>query len=635
MTGRSLLKPSLSLQAVIFARFMLELAGIALAYIVLAKLGLKLALINPSASAVWPATGFAFAMVLLRGLRIWPAVFIGALIANATTAGTILTSVAIASGNTLEAVTGGFLISRICGGTRVFDSPADVAKFALISIGPPTLISATVGVLALRLGGFVEPSQATFVWMTWWIGDFGGALLLTPVLVLWAVTDPASLNRRELGTTALLLAAALVVGLVAFTPLAGVTASDAPLGCLVMVPLVWAGLRRGQRDTATVALVLAGIAIWDATALKPSNRTSINDAFTLVSMVIGAALPSLILSAEVALRRKAQERLRESEERFRGIFEYAGTGIAIADMEGRLQSGNPAYCSMLGYTKEELRELTVQDLMHPGDLEPCMINFRRLVAQEIPSFESLNRYLAKDGKHVWVHKHVCLLRDDRGKPINAMALVTNVTERKRQEDHISLLMREVNHRSENILALVQAISRQTTAASHNDFLVRFEDRIQALVSSQDLMVKNQWRGANLDDLVRSQLAHFKDLIGTRIELQGPRLFISAFAAQPIGMALHELATNAGKYGALAGRDGRVGIEWNVEEADAGVQCFVMSWRERGVHPIAAPSNRGFGSTVICDMVELSLGAKVDLDFPATGLIWRLRCPAGKVLKEGS
>src|SRR5215470_8118062 len=113
------MKPLLSLQPMVFARFVLELAGITLAYVVLAKLGLKLALINPSASAVWPATGFAFAMVLLRGLRIWPAVYIGALIANATTAGSVLTSVAIASGNTLEAVIGGYLISRFCGGTRV------------------------------------------------------------------------------------------------------------------------------------------------------------------------------------------------------------------------------------------------------------------------------------------------------------------------------------------------------------------------------------------------------------------------------------------------------------------------------------------------------------------------------------
>jgi PAS domain S-box-containing protein len=363
------------------------------------------------------------------------------------------------------------------------------------------------------------------------------------------------------------------------------------------------------------------------------DRSSINDAFTLVSMVIGAALPSLVLSAEVALRAQAQERLRQSEERFRGIFEYADTGIGITDMEGRLQSGNPAYCSMLGYAKEELRGLTVQDLMHPKDLEPCMIKFRRLVAQEIPSFETLNRYVTKDGKPIWVERHVSLLRDDIGRPVNALTLVTNVTERKRQEDHIRLLMREVNHRSKNMLSLVQAISRQTGAASLDDFLVRFEDRIQALASSQDLMVKNEWRGTNLDDLVRSQLAHFKDLIGTRIELQGPRLFISASAVQPIGMALHELATNAGKYGALADSDSRVEIEWNVEEVDAGAQRFVMSWRERGVHSIAAPSNRGFGSTVICEMAELSLGAIVDLDFPATGLIWRLRCPAGKVLNE--
>jgi integral membrane sensor domain MASE1 len=245
VTSQRLMKLPLPLQPMIFTLFVLELAGIALAYIVLAKLGLKLALINQSASAVWPATGFAFAMVILRGLRIWPAVFIGALIANATTAGSVLTSVAIASGNTLEAVTGGYLIGRICGGTRAFDSPANVAKFALIAIGPATLISATVAVSALHLGGFVEPSQVTSVWMTWWIGDFGGALVLTPVIVLWAVTDPASLNRKELGTTAMLLAAALAVGLIAFTPLTGVTASIAPLGCLVMVPLVWAALRRG------------------------------------------------------------------------------------------------------------------------------------------------------------------------------------------------------------------------------------------------------------------------------------------------------------------------------------------------------------------------------------------------------
>src|SRR5271166_3655822 len=151
------MKPWLSARSLISARYLLELAVIAAAYLVLAKLGLRLALINPSASPVWPATGFALAMVALRGHRIWPAVFIGALIANATTAGSLLTSVAIASGNTLEALVGGYLFTRFCGGTRAFDTPRNVVKFALICIGPATMISATIGVSALRAEGFVEP----------------------------------------------------------------------------------------------------------------------------------------------------------------------------------------------------------------------------------------------------------------------------------------------------------------------------------------------------------------------------------------------------------------------------------------------------------------------------------------------
>jgi PAS domain S-box-containing protein len=375
--------------------------------------------------------------------------------------------------------------------------------------------------------------------------------------------------------------------------------------------------------------------MWGATAVKSQDRSGINDAFTLVSMVIGAALPSLILSAEVAVRRQAQKRLRAAEERFRGIFEHAGTGIAIGDMEGRYQTGNPAFCSMLGYTKEGVQGLTIQDLVHPEDSEVCTSNFRRLVAEEIPSFETLNRYVAKDGKSVWVHKHVSLLRDDRGRPVNAMALVTNVTERKRQEDQISLLMREVNHRSKNMLSLVQAIARQTAAADPDDFLDRFGKRVEALAANQDLLVKNAWNGADLNELVRSQLGHFEDLIGTRIRLQGPPLFVPASAAQALGMALHELATNAGKYGALCGAGGGVDIAWRIQRGDKGEEFFIMTWREQCAHPVTAPAKRGFGFSVISSMAEMSLGARVELDYPATGLIWRLRCPAGEVLKEGS
>ena len=160
--------------------------AVAIAYFLLAKLGLQLASLNPSASPVWPPTGFALAMVLLLGNRVWPGVLAGAVIANATTAGSLATSLAIAIGNTLEAVVGGWCVERWCGGTRAFDSSTKVAKFALISIGPPTVLSATIGVSSLWLGGFIGAGHFSSVWTTWWMGDSTSALLLTPVIVLWA-----------------------------------------------------------------------------------------------------------------------------------------------------------------------------------------------------------------------------------------------------------------------------------------------------------------------------------------------------------------------------------------------------------------------------------------------------------------
>lgn len=334
---------------------------------------------------------------------------------------------------------------------------------------------------------------------------------------------------------------------------------------------------------------------------------------------------------DITERMRAEERVRESEERFRGIFKHAGTGIAMLDLHGRFESCNPAYSAMVGFTEDELRGLDFRDLVHPDDREANMAANRRLVAQEIPSFEISIRFVGKDGKPIWVHKHVSLLRNAAGTPTSIIALVTNITERKRHEERIGLLMREVNHRSKNMLALVQAVARQTLATEPDDFVARFEERIQALAASQDLLVKNEWRGVDLDELVCSQLAHFRDLTGTRIRLTGRKFQISAPAAQAIGMALHELATNAGKYGALSTEDGRVEIGWNIKQGEAGEETFVIGWREQSVHPIATPSRHGFGSTVICGMAEMSLGAKVELHFPVTGLTWRLECPARKVL----
>jgi PAS domain S-box-containing protein len=219
-------------------------------------------------------------------------------------------------------------------------------------------------------------------------------------------------------------------------------------------------------------------------------------------------------------------------------------------------------------------------------------------------------HTTRDGRTIVVESRLVRVRYGG----EAYTLETNrdITERKRHEEQVNLLMHEVNHRSKNMLNIVQAVARQTAAASPNDFLARFTERLQALAASQDLLVKSAWQGVDLAELVRSQIAHFEDLIGQRIELQGPPVSISASAAQTIGMALHELATNSGKYGALSNACGVVKIAWDLERIDGEEADFVMSWREEGGPPVMPPHRPGFGSTIITEMPKMSLDAKVDL-----------------------
>jgi PAS domain S-box-containing protein len=326
--------------------------------------------------------------------------------------------------------------------------------------------------------------------------------------------------------------------------------------------------------------------------------------------------------------------LRESEERFRGIFEHAGTGIAILGLDGRFQSCNPSFSNMLGYSEQELRGLAFPSLVHPDDRHANLIENSRLISEQIPSFEIINRIRHRDGKTIWVHKYISLLRDAAGEPNSIIALVTDMTGRKHHEDRINLLIQEVNHRSKNMLAVVQAVARQTLAAKPEEFVERFEQRIHALSASQNLLAKSEWKGVDLGELGRSQLQHFADLIDSRIKLNGPRLLISAKAAQAIGMALHELATNAGKYGALSNAYGRVAIGWDLKPHDESDDTFTMIWHEQDGPSIGPPAKAGFGSTVLCRATKESLDAEIELDYSPAGLVWRLQCPGRNVLEVG-
>lgn len=236
--------------------------------------------------------------------------------------------------------------------------------------------------------------------------------------------------------------------------------------------------------------------------------------------------------------------------------------------------------------------------------------------------------IAHDGTDTWYDLTVHPLTDEHGAVTGIIAGAVDITRYKEQEARIRLLMRELTHRSKNLLTVIQAIMRQTAANSLSveDFEARFAARLQSLAGSHDLLVREDWQGASMRELVRSQLGHYGDRVDSQIELSGETLQIPPDAAQHIGMALHELATNAAKYGALSTPDGKVRISWRVAPAaDATPMCH-LAWEESGGPPVEPPSRRGFGRVVIERTVARALNGEVRVDYAASGLRWTLEFP---------
>jgi PAS domain S-box-containing protein len=329
-------------------------------------------------------------------------------------------------------------------------------------------------------------------------------------------------------------------------------------------------------------------------------------------------------------RRAAEDLVRQSESIFRAMFEVSSVGkIEVKPESGRFLRANAAMCKFVGYTEEELLARTVFDITHPDDRDHAYELLRRMIAGESAVSDLEKRCIRKDGNTVWARVTANVVRDGLGRPLRNIAVILDVTEHKEREEKVHLLMREVNHRAKNMLSVVDAIAHQTATKNPEDFIERFSERIQALSANQDLLVRNEWNGVEIENLVCAQLAHFADLIGSRIAVHGPKLRLRAAAAQAIGLALHELATNAGKYGALSTEKGRVDVLWAID----GDTCAV-SWTERDGPPVSAPDRGGFGTIVMKTMTERSVNGAVQLDYPPSGLMWRLTCPAANALESG-
>jgi PAS domain S-box-containing protein len=307
----------------------------------------------------------------------------------------------------------------------------------------------------------------------------------------------------------------------------------------------------------------------------------------------------------------------------------ASTGEAIlgTSLSGIIETWNPAAEEMFGFKAHEVIGRSSAILIpdhRASELDDIHAQVR---AGQIVSLETVRR--TKDGCEFHVAINVAPTRDEAGNITGICSVMHDVSERKRREDHASFLMRELAHRSKNLLAVVKGMATQTARQSQTveEFQLRFARRIHGLANSQDLLVRQNWKGAYLDELIRAQLEVFLDADGSRIRLKGPRVFLESEAVQNIGLALHELATNASKYGALSNAAGFIRVTWRIDRKMAKDRGLQLVWQENDGPPVMPPIRGGFGRMVIERMVGQALNGSVTLEFPSTGVVWRLEIPA--------
>lgn len=421
-------------------RLMRAIALLALAYLIAAKFGLKLALVNPYATAVWPPTGIALAALLLWGNRLWPGVLIGAIVANVTTGDTItanttLASIGIAAGNTLEALLGAHLVRHFAGGRHAFDRARDVFRFAALAAFTSTTVSATVGVACVWLFGLAKWTDISAIWVTWWVGDAGGDLIFAPMLILWVMNWRLRWNRSRVFEAALLLFVLCVLALTAFT---NVFAPGRPVDLgrafLCMPALLWAAFRFGQRETAATFLLASGIAIWGW--LHGQVSGDLSPAYELLELQAYLGVTSiaiLAVGAEVSERRRHEQSLDAQADVLRRQAQLLDLApVLVRDTGDRIESWNSGAERLYGFKRSEAVGKISHALLQTRFPEPVEQCRAKLFANG--HWQGELEHEARDGRRFVVASLWVLYRNKNGQPEAILEVNNDMTELRRAEE---------------------------------------------------------------------------------------------------------------------------------------------------------------------------------------------------------
>jgi PAS domain S-box-containing protein len=331
---------------------------------------------------------------------------------------------------------------------------------------------------------------------------------------------------------------------------------------------------------------------------------------------------------DITVAHRVEAAWRESEQRLAATYAHAAIGIAEVDENGRLLRVNETTCAITGYPREELLRMSIFDVTHPDDHHPDAEQFRAQ-AHGGSGYTVEKRLIRRNGSVIWVDVRSSTVRDAAGRFLYGIRVVQDITERRNAEMRQKLLLDELNHRVKNTLATVQSLALQTLrgAGSPEQFRRTFEARLVALSKAHNLLTTRNWEGANIEEIVKEQLAPYA-ADPARLVLAGDSVKLTPRAALTLSMVIHELATNAAKYGALSSPRGRVEVRWSIDRTVSSTDSpgvARLTWAESGGPPVKPPARPGFGSKLI-ERSTSELDGTARLEFMPAGLRYCLTLP---------
>jgi PAS domain S-box-containing protein len=327
--------------------------------------------------------------------------------------------------------------------------------------------------------------------------------------------------------------------------------------------------------------------------------------------------------------------LRASEERRRATAENAAVGIVEIDRNGRFVQVNEAQCRLTGHTREELIGRHFAHATRSDYRDQDIELFERQVGGELDVYTVEKPHVRTDGSTGWARVSSTAVRGPSGSFEYAVRVVEDISERKRSEERRVLLVNELNHRVKNTLATVQSLAWQTLQPGRAPEVAReqFQGRLLALSRTHNLLNETGWQSARLIDVTRAELEPYEGQGGRRFTLEGEDVALPPRAAVALGMVLHELATNAVKYGSLSSRDGRLTVRWRLDRGETSTGLLRLEWLESDGPKVARPAQQGFGSRLIKRLVEDELGGHLTVDFNPEGVRAVIAVPLGEPRTE--